>query len=58
LGLLGICIEGDIHYRPADCHKWMQLQNNVVGVNGPSGALYTHGGREALEKAAATFPEI
>jgi hypothetical protein len=32
---LGICIEGDRRYRPAEWLLWMQLQNNGVGVNGP-----------------------
>jgi len=35
---LGICIEGDHRYQPAEWLEWMQLQNNVVGVNGPGGA--------------------
>jgi hypothetical protein len=28
---LGICIEGDRRYQPAEWLEWMQLQNNVVG---------------------------
>ncbi len=35
---LGICIEGDSRYQPAEWLQWMQPQNNVVGVNGPNGA--------------------
>jgi hypothetical protein len=35
---LGICTEGDHRYQPAEWLEWMQLQNNVVGVNGPGGA--------------------
>jgi hypothetical protein len=35
---LGICIEGDHRYQPTEWLKWLQLQNNVVGVNSPSGA--------------------
>jgi hypothetical protein len=34
---LGICIEGDHRYQPAEWLEWMQLQNNVVGVNDHTG---------------------
>jgi hypothetical protein len=30
---LGICIEGDHRYQPAEWLKWLQLQNNTVGAN-------------------------
>ena len=30
---LGICIEGDLRYQPAEWLKWLQLQNNTVGCN-------------------------
>jgi hypothetical protein len=35
---LGICIEGDHRYQPAEWLQWLQLKNNVVGVNGANGA--------------------
>ena len=35
---LGICIEGDHRYQPAEWLKWLQLQNNTVGCNDSTGA--------------------
>jgi chitinase len=35
---LGICIESDSRYQPAEWLKWLQLQNNVVGCNDHTGS--------------------
>src|SRR5690348_9803627 len=38
LAWLGICIEGDHRYQPAEWLNWLELRNNTVGVNGLGGA--------------------
>jgi hypothetical protein len=35
---LGICIEDDHRYQPAEWLKWLQLQNNTVGANNANGS--------------------
>jgi hypothetical protein len=31
---VGVCIEGDHRYQPAEWLNWLELRNNTVGVNG------------------------